>query len=162
VPSQLRSVLSRTCRPTAAVRDERQKIAQFFNHLGCRRCARRSLAAIWYLSNTLEPFSKTPRTPREHTVTRNGHTIQASRTLQRKDWTPLSALSHKTPFHPSPQKQIGTPAQLREPTRTLLLYSRQVTRSPRKTPEGAKREEGGENAVIFLWGRRATGAPLSP
>ena len=71
-------------------------------------------------------------------------------------------LSHETSCHPSPQKQIGTPAQLREPTRTPLLYSRPVTRSPRKTPEGAKREEGGENAVIFLWGCRATRAPLSP
>jgi len=71
-------------------------------------------------------------------------------------------LSHKTSCHPSPQKQIGTPAQLREPTRTPLLHSRPVTGSPRKTPEGAKREEGGENAVIFLWGSRATGAPLSP
>ena len=71
-------------------------------------------------------------------------------------------LSHKTSCHPSPQKQVGTPAQLREPTRTPLLYSRPVTRSPRKTPEGAKREEGGENAVIFLRGSRATGAPLSP
>jgi len=73
-----------------------------------------------------------------------------------------SQMSHETSCHPSPQKQIGTPAQLREPTRTPLLYSRPVTRSPRKTPEGAKREEGGENAVIFLWGSRATGAPLSP
>ena len=71
-------------------------------------------------------------------------------------------LSHETSCHPSPQKQIGTPAQLRKPTRTPLLYSRPVTRSPRQTPEGAKREEGGENAVIFLWGSRATGAPLSP
>ena len=71
-------------------------------------------------------------------------------------------VSHKSPCHPSPQKQIGTPAQLREPTRTPLFYSRPVTRSPRKTPEGAKREKGGENAVIFLWGSRATGAPLSP
>jgi len=71
-------------------------------------------------------------------------------------------LSHKTPCHPSPQKQIGTPAQLRESTRTPLLYSRPVTRSPRKTQEGAKREERGENAVIILWGSRATGAPLSP
>jgi len=71
-------------------------------------------------------------------------------------------LSYKTPCHPSPQKQIGTPAQLWEPTRTPLLYSRPVTRSPRKTLESAKREEGGENAVIFLWGSRATGAPLSP
>ena len=70
-------------------------------------------------------------------------------------------LSHKTPCHPSPQKQIGTPAQLRGPTRTPFLYSRPVTRSPRKTPEGARREEGGENAVILLWGSRATGAPLS-
>jgi len=43
-------------------------------------------------------------------------------------------LSHKTPCHPSPLKQIGTPAQLREPTRTPSLYSRPVTRSPRKTP----------------------------
>ena len=77
---------------------------------------------------------------------------------------PLSwpSVSHKTPCHPSPQKQVGTPAQLREPTPTPLLYSRPVTRSPRKTPEGAKREEGGENAVFFLWGSRATGAPLSP
>ena len=74
----------------------------------------------------------------------------------------LAFMSHKTPCHPSPQKQIGTPAQLRESTRTPLLYSRPVTRSPRKAPEGAKREEGGENAVMFLWGSRATGAPLSP
>jgi len=72
------------------------------------------------------------------------------------------SVSHETSCHPSPQKQIGTPAQLREPTRTPLLYFRPVTRSPRKTPEGAKREEGGENAVIFSWGSRATGAPLSP
>ena len=71
-------------------------------------------------------------------------------------------VSHKTPCHPSPQKQIGTPAQLTEPTRTPLLYSRPETRSPRKTPEGAKREEGGENAVVFLWGSRATGVSLSP
>ena len=71
-------------------------------------------------------------------------------------------LSHKSPCHPSPQKQIGTPAQLWEPTRTPLLYSHPVARAPRKTPEGAKREEGGENAVLFLWGSRATGAPLSP
>ena len=76
--------------------------------------------------------------------------------------TKSTKLSHKTSCHPSPQKQIGTLAQLREPTRTPLLYSRPVTRSPRKTPEGAKREEGGENAVIFLWRSRATGAPLSP
>jgi len=46
-------------------------------------------------------------------------------------------LSHKTSCHPSPQKQMGTPAQLREPTRTPLLHSRPVTRSPRKAPEGA-------------------------
>jgi len=71
-------------------------------------------------------------------------------------------LSRKTPCHPSPQKRIGTPAQLRKPTRTPLLYSRPVTRSPMKTPEGAKRKEGGESAVLFLWGSRATGAPLSP
>ena len=77
-------------------------------------------------------------------------------------WGRWRCMSHKTPCHPSPQKQIGTPAQLREPTRTPLLYSRLVTPSPRKTPEGAKTEEGGENAVIFLWGSRATGAPLSP
>jgi len=70
-------------------------------------------------------------------------------------------LSHKTPCHPSPQKQIGTPAVLREPTRTPLLYSRPVTQLPRKTPKGAKRAEGGENAVILLLGSRATGAPLS-
>ena len=62
----------------------------------------------------------------------------------------LQSVSHISTCHPSPQKQIRTPAQLREPTRTPLLYSRPVTRSPRKTPEGAKREEGGENAVIFL------------
>jgi len=49
-------------------------------------------------------------------------------------------LSHKTPCHPSPQKQIGTPTQLREPARTPLLYSRPVTRSHKKTPEAAKRE----------------------
>ena len=73
-----------------------------------------------------------------------------------------NTLSHKTPCHPSPQKQIGTPAQLREPTRPPLLYFRPVTRSARKTLEGAKREEGGENAVVFLWESRATGAPLSP
>ena len=73
----------------------------------------------------------------------------------------FTCLSHKTPCHPSQQKQIGTPAQLREPTRTPLLYSRPVTRSPRKTPEGAKKEEGGENAVIFLRGSRATGAPVA-
>jgi len=71
-------------------------------------------------------------------------------------------VSHKTPCHPSPQKQIGTPAQLREPARTPLLYSLPVTRSPRKTPKGAKREEGRENAVTLLWGSRATGIPLSP
>jgi len=78
------------------------------------------------------------------------------------DQTSQESASHKTPCHPSPQKQIGTPAHLREPTSTPLVYSRPVTRSPRKTPEGAKREEGGENAVLFLWGSRATGAPLSP
>jgi len=71
-------------------------------------------------------------------------------------------VSHKTPCHPSPQKQIETPAQLREPARKPLLYSLPVTRSPRKTPKGAKREEGRENAVILLWGSRATGVPLSP
>ena len=71
-------------------------------------------------------------------------------------------LSHKTLCYPSPQKQIGTPAQQREPTRTPLLYSRPVTRSHRKTPESAKRKEGGENVVIFLWGSRSTGAPPSP
>jgi len=71
-------------------------------------------------------------------------------------------LSQKTLCHPSLQKQIGTPAQLREPTRTSLLYSRPVTRSHRETPRGAKREVGRENAVIFLLGSRATGAPLSP
>ena len=54
-----------------------------------------------------------------------------------------------TPCHPSPQNQIGTPAQLREPARTPLLYSLPVTRSPRKPPEGAKREEGCESAVVF-------------
>ena len=71
-------------------------------------------------------------------------------------------LSHKTPCHPSTQKQTGTPAQLREPTRTPLLYSLPVTRSPRKTPEGAKREEGGENAVTFCGeaGPRALRCPL--
>jgi len=71
-------------------------------------------------------------------------------------------LSHKTSCGPSAQKQIETPAQLREPTRTPLLHSRRVTLSPRKTPEGAKREEGRENEVVLLWGSRATGAPLSP
>jgi len=71
-------------------------------------------------------------------------------------------LSHKTPCHSSPQKQIGTPAQLGEPIRTPLLYSRPVTRSPRRTLEGAKTEEEGENAVTFLCGSRTTGAPLSP
>jgi len=71
-------------------------------------------------------------------------------------------LSLKTPCQPSPHKQIGTPAQLSAPTHTPLLYSRPVTRSPRKTPEGVKREEGGENAVIILWGSRDTGAQLSP
>jgi len=70
-------------------------------------------------------------------------------------------LSHKSPCHPSPQKQMGTPAQLREPTRTPLLYSRPLTRSPRKTPEGATRENGGENAVFLLLGSLATGSPLS-
>jgi len=71
-------------------------------------------------------------------------------------------LSHKTPCHPSTQKQIETPAQLREPTRTPLISSRPAARSSRKPPEGAKREEGGENAVMFWGGSRATGAPLSP
>jgi len=71
-------------------------------------------------------------------------------------------MSHKKPCHPCTEKQTGTLAQLREPTRKPLLSSLQVTRLPRKTPDGAKREEGGENAVIFLWGSRATGAPLSP
>jgi len=71
-------------------------------------------------------------------------------------------VSRKTPCHPSPQEQLGTPSQLREPIRTPSLYSLPVTRSPRKTPEGAKREEGDEKAVLFLWGSRATGAPLSP
>jgi len=71
-------------------------------------------------------------------------------------------VSHKTPCHPSPQKRRGTHAQLREPTRTPLLYSRPVTWSPRKTPDCAKRGEEGENAVFFLWGSRAKGAPLSP
>jgi len=71
-------------------------------------------------------------------------------------------LSHKTSCHPSPQKQIGTPAQLREPTRTPLLYSRPVTRSPRKTPEDAKREEGGENAVMFFVGKPGHGRPAVP
>jgi len=79
-------------------------------------------------------------------------------------WDPGSRnpLSHKTPCHPSPQKHIGTPAQLRDPARTPVLNSHPVTRSRRKTPEGSKREEGCENAVICLWGSRATGAPLSP
>jgi len=49
-----------------------------------------------------------------------------------------------------------------EPARTPLLYSRPVPRSPKMTPEGSNREEGGENAVMFLWGSRATGATLSP
>jgi len=71
-------------------------------------------------------------------------------------------VSHKTSCHPSPQKQIGTPAQLREPTRTPLLYSRPVTRSPRKTPEGAKREEGGENEDIFFVGKPGHGRPAVP
>jgi len=74
----------------------------------------------------------------------------------------MGAVSHKTSCHPSPQKQIGTPAQLREPTRTPFLYSRPVTRSPRKTTEGAKREEGGENAVIFLVGKPGHGRPAVP
>jgi len=71
-------------------------------------------------------------------------------------------LSHTTPCHPSPQKQIGTPAELREPTRTPVLNSRPVTRSPRKTPEGAKREEGGESADTFCGeaGPRAPRCPL--
>ena len=75
--------------------------------------------------------------------------------------TTLSCLSHNMSCHPVPQKQIGTPAQLREPTRTPLLYSRPVIRSPKKAPEGAKREEGGQNAVFFV-GKPGHGAPLSP
>ena len=67
-----------------------------------------------------------------------------------------------TPSGPSPQKQIETPAQPREPTRPPLLYSRLMTRSPRKSHKCSKREEGRENAVIVLCGSRATGAPLSP
>jgi len=70
--------------------------------------------------------------------------------------------SLKTPCDPSPQKLIGTPAQLREPTRTPLLYSRLVTRSLRETPEGAKREEGGENADIFFCGEAGPRAPRCP
>jgi len=70
-------------------------------------------------------------------------------------------VSHQTPCHPIPQKQIGTAAQLREPARTPLLHFRPVTPSPGKPPEGAKREKRGENAVDFLWGSRATGALLS-
>ena len=70
-------------------------------------------------------------------------------------------MSHKTPCHPSPQKQIGTPAQLREPARTPLLYSLPVTRSHRKTPESAKREEGGKNAVVFC-GEAVPQAPCCP
>ena len=90
------------------------------------------------------------------------HLLQPSNLFEScSDQIARGRVSHETSCHPSPQKQIGTPAQMREPTRTPLLYSRPVTRSPRKTPEGAKREEGGENAVIFLWGSRATGAPLS-
>jgi len=76
----------------------------------------------------------------------------------------MDSVMHKTPFHPSPQKQKGTPAQLREPTRTPLLYSRPVTWSPRKTPQGAKREKGGGNAVIFFVGKPGHGrlaVPLS-
>jgi len=71
-------------------------------------------------------------------------------------------LSHKTPCHPSLQKQIGTPARRREPTRTPFLYSRPVTRSPRKTPEGAKRKEEGENAVILFVGKPGHGRPAVP
>jgi len=71
-------------------------------------------------------------------------------------------VSHITPCGPSPQKQIGTRAQLRKPTRKPLINSRLVTQSPTKTPEVAKREEGRENAVMVLCGNRATGAPLSP
>ena len=71
-------------------------------------------------------------------------------------------MSHIQPCGPSPQKQIGTPAQLREFTRKPLRNSRLVTRSPRKTPEGTKTEEGRENADMDLCANRATGAPLSP
>jgi len=71
-------------------------------------------------------------------------------------------MSHNTPCHPSSQKQIGTPAQLREPARTPLLYSLPVTRSPGKPPEGAERLRGGENAVGFCGeaGPRAPRCPL--
>jgi len=71
-------------------------------------------------------------------------------------------LSHNTQCRPSPQKQIRTTAHLRETTCTPLLHSRPVPRSSTELLEGAKREEGGENAVIFLWGSRDTGTPLSP
>ena len=73
-----------------------------------------------------------------------------------------SLVSHKTPCHPSPQKRIGTPAQLREPTRTPLLYSRPATRSPGKTPEAHRGRKEVRTQLFFLWGSRATGAPLSP
>ena len=43
-----------------------------------------------------------------------------------------------------------------------LHYSRPVTRSPRKTLEGSKREDGRKNALVSLRGSRAAGAPLSP
>jgi len=58
----------------------------------------------------------------------------------------------------SSQKQIGTPAQLREPARTPLLYSLPGTQLNRKIPESAKREEGGENAAVILWGGRSMDA----
>jgi len=124
-----------------------------------------------------EVQGRNPDTSREIVIpSRQGHAHESSPTTrERSPVTRVPAqdvsqkipccstnLSHKSPCHPSPQKQIETPAQLREPTRTPLLYSRPVTRSPRKTPEGAKTEEGSENALIFLWGSRATGAPLSP
>jgi len=86
----------------------------------------------------------------------------ASKEVEKGSRVYKTSLSQNTSCHPNPQKQIGTPAQLREPTRTPLPYSRPVTRSPRKTPESAKSEEGDGNAVICLWGSRATGAPLSP
>jgi len=71
-------------------------------------------------------------------------------------------LSQKTPCHPSPQKHTETPAQLREPTRAPLLYSRPVTLSPGKTLEGAKRVEEGETAGLLLWkaGQRWPRCPL--
>jgi len=71
-------------------------------------------------------------------------------------------VSHNPLCHPGPERQRGTPAQPSEPTRTPLLYSRPMTRSPRKTPEGAKWEEGRRERSYFVCGVAGPRAPRCP